>query len=88
MRRSEQRIYVWPTDWKGQQISPATLLIRTVWSVIPPFHCWGYIKWQGEKVSVKSRGASIWDNFNIATDTDWERVPKEVRGRFEADLAL
>ena len=87
-KASEQRIYIWPTDWKGEKISPATLLTRTVWNIITPFFDWGYVKWKGKKVSVKYHCASIWHSFNVAMDVDWSRVTGEVRGRFEADLAL
>ncbi|MCH8290206.1 hypothetical protein IH992_03765 [Candidatus Poribacteria bacterium] len=87
-RASEQRIYVYPIDLEGKLTSPAQILLRTVWGIIEPFHTWGYIKWQGEKVPVRARGASIWENFNPAMDTDWERVPEADRSRFEGDLAL
>ena len=73
---------------KGKPISPATLLIRTVWGIITPFHEWGYVKWRGEKVPVRDRGACRWDSFNTAMDTDWETVPREIRRKFERDLKL
>ncbi len=86
-RVSKQRIYVYPIDLEGKHTSPAQILLRTVWGIITPFFEWGYIKLQGKKVPVKARGASIWENFNLATDTDWEGVSLEVRDRFKQDLA-
>lgn len=73
---SKQRIYVYPIDLEGKLTSPAQILLRTVWDIhhTSSFHTWGHVKLQGEKVPVKYLGASVWENFNPAMDTDWEGV--------------